>query len=238
LTTSKRFRFDWLKQVTTAPIPAPQFHTLVALWNHADENCNARPGIETLAEECRCSGRTIERHLQWARDNGWISPVWRGRGSYASIYTLTLPSANPTPCVSAKTADAGKSNPTHLSETPASNPTPRVSPQQREHDRQSSLTTTDVLTTSLGAGVDSKVEDRPVDESVGLGIGSLRSRLSNLHDDAPLDSTGTPDVPPAADRWPPGHDVSKCRECGADIHRDNDEYAFDGYVKWHTTCPT
>lgn len=184
--------------MTTAPIPLPQFHTLVALWNHADENCNARPGIETLAEECRCSGRTIERHLKWARDNGWIRRAWRGRGSYASIYALEIPSSNPTPCVSAKTADTGKSNPTDLSETPASNPTPRVSPQQREQDRQSSLTTTDVLTTSSGVGVDSKVEDRPVDDVAGLG-NSLRSSVPNHHDDQLDCTTGPPDVPPAAD---------------------------------------
>jgi hypothetical protein len=222
--TTKAFKFKYMWELTTAQIPLPVFHTLVALWNCTDGNGHGCVGIGTLAEYCGVSRRTIERHLKWGRENGWIREMWRGRGAYASRYALVIPPAMPTPGVSDKSR---KSMPTKNGKSPASNTTLAVSPQQSEQTKTVSLDNRSSVgelkdpwskpdAAHAPSGVASALSHEKQDDRSTADRGSISSLVSN--------GNKPTSVPRPVGRLT---DAGRCPECGR-LRKNDQEPHADG----------
>lgn len=96
---SDGFKFKYLKSLHGSGIPTAARVVLVTILDYADaDGCDAFPGEERLAADCNMSKRTIQRHIAWLKENGWLIEEYRGRKGrgghgWASVYSVSYPSS-------------------------------------------------------------------------------------------------------------------------------------------------
>lgn len=90
-------RFDWERAVRNDDdILGNRLLVLLVLGTYMDKDGgNAKPSLETLGSKCGLHPATVGRHLNWARDAGYLHQVSRGhrRGDgigVASIHRATI----------------------------------------------------------------------------------------------------------------------------------------------------
>jgi hypothetical protein len=84
------FKFEYLKDLHGKRFPRGVRLTLVTILDYANaDGENAYPGEERLAADCCVSVRTIQRHIAWLLENGWLIEVKHGRKyGGASVYSV------------------------------------------------------------------------------------------------------------------------------------------------------
>ena len=83
--------FRWLHAFWESGCDSGTGYTLLAIWKFADNRrLTARPTRETLAEMTGYSVRTIERHITYAAEHGWIERAERGFTNRSTQYLLTF----------------------------------------------------------------------------------------------------------------------------------------------------
>lgn len=87
---SDGFKFAYLKALHGRRFPRGIRLTLVTILDYANaDGENAFPGERRLAADCCVSVRTIQRHVAWLLEHGWLIEVSRGRKyGGASVYSV------------------------------------------------------------------------------------------------------------------------------------------------------
>lgn len=93
-------RFEWERLVKSADaLTGRMVHTALALATYADpDGSRVRPGVELLADDCRCSVATVRRALKVLESFGLLHKVtrgggWTAAGGLATEWQLVWPSA-------------------------------------------------------------------------------------------------------------------------------------------------
>lgn len=150
----------WQRSLRRSGLPAPVLAVLFMLGTYADANGrNAFPGETRLSADTGLSARTVRRHLDTARQAGWITRDEtsggrsRGRG-LADRYMLTIPHRH----VSEATSAADTPAPAAPTPTPVDNPP--TTGHRRPVDNQPPPDTRDA-TTGQPCPVPPVTSDRP-----------------------------------------------------------------------------
>lgn len=87
-------RFKWSREIRGQLPRLADYAIARALGDYGNKDgTRCRPGTERLAADLRCTGKSVQRSLDWLAEHGWIHLENRGirRRGEANEYRLTIP---------------------------------------------------------------------------------------------------------------------------------------------------